>query len=228
MSETTIDAVIFDMDGLLLDSERLYLRVFQRTAVDMDLEFPEALFARCIGRDAPDTDRILREHFGPGFDGAAFRARAMTGWHEHVETLGIPTKPGALELLDALDAAGVPRALATSTSRPRAEVAMRAGGLAERFAITVTGDEIGRGKPEPDIFLLAADRLAVEPRRCIVLEDSEPGVRGATAAGMRAIMVPDMLPPGEAARERAWAIVDSLHDARPLIADLLNGRQSRG
>jgi HAD superfamily hydrolase (TIGR01509 family) len=188
-------AVIFDMDGLMLDTERLAPRAWSEAACAVGVEFDLQLLPSMVGRNFADCQAIVIDRYGESYP----TAELMHAWHVAydaiVERDGIALKPGLLALLDWLERESIPKAVATSTRRERAQSKLVHTGLLPRFAALVGGDEIRRGKPAPDIFLLAADRLAQSPSDCLVLEDSEPGVRAALAAGMTPIMVPDLHPP---------------------------------
>jgi HAD superfamily hydrolase (TIGR01509 family) len=207
MRPSAVRAVIFDMDGLMLDTEVISRRSWQRAANDFSHVISDELFTRFIGRTSPDCEAILHELWGD-FSFSAFRERITFHWDELVREEGISLKTGLIELIDSLDARRLPKAVATSSYRERALI--RLGQLANRFDTLVTGDEITRGKPAPDIFLLAAQRLAIAPDGCIVLEDSHAGLEAARAAGMHAIMVPDLLPP----QEDTAHVCASLHEVR--------------
>jgi len=148
----------------------------------------------------------------------------MQAWHVAydaiVERDGIAIKPGLFELLDWLDAESIPKAVATSTRRDRAQAKLAQTGLLERFVALVGGNEITHGKPAPDIFLLAAQRLDHAPDTIVVFEDSEPGVRAALAAGMTPIMVPDLHPPSDDLLALAPLVVPSLAHAQAHLAPL--------
>ena len=148
-----------------------------------------------VGRNFRDCAALIVDRHGADYPTDAL----MRAWHVAydaiVEREGIAIKPGLLELLDWLDAQGIPKAVATSTRRDRAQAKLQQTALLSRFTALVGGDEIATGKPAPDIFLVAAARLGEAAADCLVLEDSEPGVRAALAAGMTPIMVPDLHPP---------------------------------
>jgi HAD superfamily hydrolase (TIGR01509 family) len=206
-------AVIFDMDGLMLDTEPLAARAWTDAATTMAIAFDHAVTPRLVGRNFADCQALIREHHGADYPVDAL----MRCWHAAydaiVEREGIAIKPGLAELLDWLEAHGIAKAVATSTRRSRALAKLVHTGLAHRFAALIGGDEVGRGKPAPDIFLAAAQRLQAHPDECIVLEDSEPGVRAALAGGMRAIMVPDLHPPAPDFAD-AVLVLASLHEVR--------------
>ncbi|MFO1306324.1 MAG: HAD family phosphatase [Burkholderiales bacterium] len=190
-----LEAVIFDMDGLMLDTERLAPMAWADAKQAIGADFDMTLLDAMIGRNYQDCRALIVERHGEDFPTDAL----MHAWHVAydaiVERDGIAIKHGLHGLLDWLEAEGIPKGVATSTRRDRALTKLTGVGIAARFTVLVGGDEIARGKPAPDIFLLAAERLGADPSACVVLEDSEPGVRAALAAGMTPIMVPDLLQP---------------------------------
>lgn len=206
-----IRAVVFDMDGLILDTETIYRDVMMEAASARGAELPDAVFLAMVGLPAESSRGIALDHFGQDF--------AYDPWIDHVVELaharlanGAPLKAGVVELLDRLDVAGIPRAVATSSSRAGAERNLRPGGLFDRFDAVVGAGDYAMGKPHPDPFLTAADRLGVAPEHCLALEDSHNGVRAAHAAGMMTVMVPDLLPATAEMRALAFAVCDSLHE----------------
>jgi HAD superfamily hydrolase (TIGR01509 family) len=210
-------AVIFDMDGLMFDTERIYRDTWNRSAAETGFPIEGDLWGKLVGRNNRDCEATLIRAFGSGFDVGRFRERWKELWLGHVREHGVPVKPGLFELLDTLERRGIPRAVATSTDLELAEPTLHWGGVDGRFGRVVTGDEIERGKPAPDIFLAAASGLRVPPGDCVVLEDSNAGVAAGSAAGMRTLMVPDTEEPSAATRELAWGIVPSLLAVRDLL-----------
>lgn len=188
------DAVIFDLDGTLIDTESLWLTAASEILVQMSHQPDRAVFDRLVGVDLPTGARILAAAY-PGIDLVEFDMR-LTAATDRVEGAGIPLMAGADELLHLLAQRGLPRAVATSSRRDRAHHKLAAAGIDHHFATVVTVDCVSRAKPAPDAYLLAADRLGVNPRACLAFEDSDPGTRAAHAAGMTVIQVPDMVSPG--------------------------------
>ena len=214
---TKLSAVIFDMDGLMLDTERIYQSAWRSAGEELGYTLSDKLLHATTGRPAHDCYRLLLEEQGEDFPLAQFNAVSSVHWERHVTARGIDQKAGLCELLDLLDQHQVPRAVATSTAYPKALFTLRAGGIDTRFKDIVTGDQIQHGKPAPDIFLAAAKKLNVDPHECIALEDSEAGVLAASTAGMYTIMVPDIKQPSPEIAARANRVMPSLHDVCELI-----------
>lgn len=214
------DAVIFDMDGLMIDSERVSIGCWSQAALELQVTLPEGFFLHMVGLGERDCQLLLQRHV----DGAeridALFARCHQLYEERTQA-GLPLRPGIIELLDLLQAHGVPRAVATSTRQPRANRKLAASGLLSYFDAVVTSSDVQHPKPAPDIYLLAAQRLGQDPARCLALEDSPAGTRAALAAGMTVIQVPDLVHPDPAQRALGHRIVDSLHDARALLVPWL-------
>lgn len=215
---TQIDAVLFDMDGLMLDTEPISRAAWQRAFAEMGFTLDEATFLSVVGRAQADLQRIFCTAMGPGLDFERAHLLRQRYFQEHVAARGIPVKPGLRALLDWLDAREMAKAVASSTTRAEVLARLALTGLQGRFEEIVGGDEIKRGKPAPDIFLLAAERLGVNPERCLVLEDSENGIRAAHAAGMFPVMVPDLKPPTPEIRALTYRVLTSLTEAPALLA----------
>jgi HAD superfamily hydrolase (TIGR01509 family) len=189
------EAVIFDMDGLMLDTEAPALRAWESAARALGREFDLELCRQMIGRNFRDCVALIRARHGPDYPVDELTSAWAADYDAIVAAEGISLKPGLDDILDLLDERGIATAVATSTRRERARAKLDSAGLLHRFAALVGGDEVARGKPAPDIFIAAAGRLGVAARDCIVLEDSEPGIIAAAAAGMTPVMVPDLHPP---------------------------------
>ena len=212
-----IRAVIFDMDGLMLDTERMAQLAWQRAGAEFGFTLPDELYLQAVGRTAVATEILFRQGLGSEFPFADIYARKQHYLYTAIENEGIPTKAGLLELLELLERQGLPKAVATSTARALALRKLAAAGLLHRFSIIVCGDEVPNGKPAPDIFLAAAQKLGVAPANCLVLEDSLAGIRAAHAAGMRAIMIPDLIQPPVDQQERTCQVMLSLHEVIALF-----------
>jgi HAD superfamily hydrolase (TIGR01509 family) len=208
-------AVIFDMDGLMLDSERAITRCLAQASDECEAGIEPEYWLRMVGKGDAACRAMLGERIGDG-PAQALLARCHALYHTVVEA-GVPLRPGILELLDLLVERRIPRAVATSTRRPLALRKLEAADLLRRFEVICTSTDVQHPKPAPDIYLLAAAQLGVEPTQCLVLEDSPTGVRAALAAGMTPIQVPDLLAPDAEVRALGHRIVDSLVDARKLL-----------
>ena len=209
-----VAAVIFDMDGLLLDSETLARAAFDDTCGHFGLGELTALFMQCVGTNQERGKHVLREGLRGKADDVAFGQHWNAKCVEYMSDAEIPLKTGAAEVLQELKGAGVPMAVATSTSNPRATQMLQNAGMLQVFDAVVSGDQVTRSKPLPDIYLRAAELLGVRTGGCLALEDSENGVRSALAAGMTVIQVPDLVEPSDEVRELGHTILGSLHDVR--------------
>ncbi|GBR09325.1 HAD family hydrolase [Asaia siamensis] len=212
-----IRGILFDMDGVLLDSESLSLEAFVMAARDLGHDMPLAFARQMIGLPGDACARLVVETYGPEVDlEALFRAQDKR-LHDLVEAGGLILKQGVEPLLDYLDARKLPRAIATSSSRLRTETHLRHVGIYERFDAIITRDDVTRGKPDPEPYLRAAAAIGIEPAYCLAIEDSHNGARAAHAAGIRVIVVPDLMAPNEEIISKAHAIMDNLHEVRDFI-----------
>ena len=214
-------AVVFDMDGLLFDTETLYEQSSRAAARELGFEMTQAFFRSTVGSPWPVVRGRLIEHFGPDLAIDELHAISRRIFLELIHSKSL-LKPGALELLDLLDELEVPRAIATSSSRATVERHLAAHRLAGRFHHIVAHGDYVRHKPDPEPYLKAAEGLAVLPALCLALEDSHHGVRSAASAGMMTIMVPDLLPATDELRALCLHVVPDLHDVHRV---LLAGRQ---
>jgi HAD superfamily hydrolase (TIGR01509 family) len=221
-----IRAVVFDMDGLMLDTEPIYKRAWQAASAELGRDLDDRFYAQFVGRPNDDCERLLLERFGPEFLLDRFRARWRELWDADAAANGIKTKPGLLELLAWLDTLEIPFAIATSSEAAETEFCLRAAGLDGRFAVRVTRDQIFHGKPAPDIYLEAARRLRTEPTQCLAIEDSEAGILSASRAGMVPLLIPDGAPPSATAVNTAFRVLPSLAEVPGVIQDLLHGDSS--
>lgn len=209
------DAVIFDMDGLMLDSERAINACMAQAARELGHDIPDALWLRMIGGGDGLCRRLVAERIGEAAADALLERSEVL--YDAVADAGIDHRPGIVDLLEWLVARGLPRAVATSTRRPLAMRKLHAAGLLPYFDAVCTSSDVARPKPAPDVYLLAARTLDVAPSRCLVLEDSPTGVRAALAAGMTPIQVPDLLSPDAATLALGHRIAPSLEVVVPML-----------
>ena len=211
-------AVIFDMDGVIFDTERLYIESCVEVADKYGADNIEETCYRCIGINSVVTGQILYETYGKDFPLREFRAEVDKIFAKKFDEKA-PVKPGVKELLTYLKSAGVKIAIASSTKKEGVSRELKQAGFLDYFDELVCGDMVEKSKPDPDIFLKAAECLGVEPEKCIVIEDSFNGIRAAHAAKMFAIMVPDILPPDEEMKEKASIILKSLNEVLDFLKE---------
>lgn len=210
-------AVVFDMDGLLFDTEALYQQAFTRAASDKGHDMPLSVFLGMVGHPWPVNRVQLLKHYGAAFPVDEFGADVRRHFGSMADA-DLRLKPGVTGLLDFLDELRVPRAIATSSARDAVRHHLAAHALGDRFDAVVALGDYAAGKPAPDPFLTAAERLGVAPRSCLALEDSYAGVRSASSAGMVTIMVPDLLQPTDEIRRLCTHVASDLHEVRGLLA----------
>jgi HAD superfamily hydrolase (TIGR01509 family) len=223
--DTRPAAVVCDMDGLLVDSERMERRVWQAAAADYQVELSDERFVSFVGHSADQCDQLLVDYYGANFDVRAFRDSCHQRMRRLVEAEGVALRPGARAWIRFLQEHDLPLALATSSAP--AFVPERLGELLPAFAVVVTRADVLRGKPHPDLYLEAAGRLGVEPTSCLAVEDSPAGARSALAAGMPVVVVPDLVPLPEDLKHRVAGSYSSLVEVREAASRAWGGSPSR-
>ncbi len=209
-----IHAAIFDMDGLLFDTETLCCDVWREIAGNAGYDMPDDLFISCVGLNSRDTRKKVLGEMGSAFPYDEFGKKARECMRLRMEDDGPPLKPGVTTILEYLSSAHIPAALATSTSEKSARWMIERAGFTRYFDAYAFGSEVENGKPAPEIFLLAMKRLGIDvPGDCVVFEDSAAGLRAAQEAGMLSVFVPDMVEPPREVLDRVWRRVDRLDEA---------------
>ncbi|MBQ4165817.1 MAG: HAD family phosphatase [Oscillospiraceae bacterium] len=212
-----IKAVIFDMDGLILDTEKLLVKYWCQAANEagFPMQREHALNIRSLARKFAIP--YLQGEFGEDFDYVSIRSRRMELMSQALERDGLQLKKGICELLEYLKQSGIPSAVATATDYERAKAYLTRVGIFDSFDKIVCATMVESGKPAPDIYLYAAEQLGLPPCECMALEDSPNGVRSAAAAGCVTVMVPDLTQPDEELSRLIFAKADSLFDVPEII-----------
>jgi HAD superfamily hydrolase (TIGR01509 family) len=224
MKPMKLKAVIFDMDGLMLDSQRLGTEAWKETVASFGRLLTDEINLRLLGRNMKDSVETLHSVFGPRFPAQEVWEKSYKNFFQKVDSAGIPVKKGLWEILDFLEAKNIPKAVATMSTHETAVRHLERVDLLRRFPVVVCGDEIEKGKPAPDIFLKDAELLHVKPENCVVLEDSYSGIRAAANAGMVPIMVPDLIEPDDEIRQLTHSVCKDLFEARETIEKLMAGQ----
>ena len=203
-------AVIFDMDGVIFDSEAKVQECWEEIAEKYGMKDIQKTCRMCLGSNARVVEQIFKQQYGEDFDYARFSKKAASLFQERYGQGKLPKKPGILELLQYLKEHGIKTAVASSTNAQAVRQELEEGGLLSYFDVVVGGDMVTKSKPDPEIFLEACKKLDVSPENVYIIEDSYNGIRAAHRAGGMPVMVPDLLPATEEMRERAVAIFPSL------------------
>ena len=217
------EAIIFDMDGTLLDTEALYRRSQREAAATLGHDLPENVHRSFVGVHREVNDQTLRRLWGEHADIDAFNAEAE-GLFNALWRKGVPLRPGAVQLLEMLKDTDLPIGLCTSTRSPIAQEKLRLAGFIDLFDSIVTLNDVANPKPHPQPYLISASNLGVDPARCVVVEDSHNGLRSGAAAGMRVLFVPDLIEADEEAHALAHAVLPDLDRVGDWIAAALARR----
>ncbi|MCH5204515.1 MAG: HAD family phosphatase [Oscillospiraceae bacterium] len=214
-----IKAVVFDMDGLLLDTEKLLIKFWIQAANEagFPLTRENALTLRSLHRSFAVP--YLKELFGDSFDYTKIRSRRMELMSGYLAENPLELKNGAVELLEFLRGENIPAAVCTATDYERAAEYLKRAGIFDHFERIICATMVEKGKPQPDIYLYAAKELGLKPSECIALEDSPNGVRSAASAGFITVMVPDLTEPDEELSKIIFARADSLNE----VIDIIKG-----
>ncbi|WP_026670963.1 HAD family hydrolase [Butyrivibrio sp. AE3006] len=206
------EAVVFDMDGVIFDSERATMNCWLELAEKYGIENMEEPYLACTGTTDQRTREIMLKAYGDDFPYDVYAKEASKMYHEKYDGGRLPMKNGVHAILDFLKYEGKKIALASSTKRETVENQLRDAGILDYFDELVTGDMVSKSKPDPEIFLLACEKIGVKPEDAYAIEDSYNGIRSANAGGLRPIMVPDLLPSNEEMEELSETVLESLID----------------
>lgn len=214
-------AVIFDMDGVILDSETLVFQCWNVVADKYGVKDIEEACTECLGINSVETKNRFLKRYGKDFPYDEYKSEMSAMFHKIAGEGGLDLKPGAKEILSWLKEKGFKVALATSTRKVVAEQELQQAGVLKFFDALVCGDMIEKSKPEPDIYLAAAKALGESPKDCYAIEDSYNGIRSACSAGMDVIMVIDRLPENEETKEKCCHTCSSLLEAMEFMGKLV-------
>lgn len=208
-----ITTIIFDLDGLMVDSEPSYRTAAYHAILEQGFILTDELCDRVTGVPHLACEQIMQQEFGSGFSIEKYRKAWVPIWYRLIESSGMRLKPGLIELLEWAGGKKLKYAVATSSNYDDALFSLKSAGIDGRITTIISGDRIKNGKPAPDIFLAAATATGTPPAECLVLEDSNAGVEAAHRAGMRVIMVPDLVAASAQSQRLACMVVPTLHDA---------------
>jgi HAD superfamily hydrolase (TIGR01509 family) len=214
-----LDLVIFDMDGLMFDTEQVSYLSFTEATKCYGYDLDEATFQKTLGANLPKVKTIYQERFGNDFPFDVVIQKKFACAADYIQRKGVPIKEGLYELLDYLCEHKIKKAVATSSSREVTLRLLNMAGIDHKFEYVLCGDEVEKSKPDPEIFLKVAEKLHCHTERCLVLEDSEMGILAAYRAGMKAIMVPDMVKASEETKKILFKECKSLLEVKQYISE---------
>ena len=214
---SSIKAVLFDMDGLVIDSERIFYQGYQAASGPFGFEDPLLLATVSLGVRDEETVLLFDSIMGRAFDSVGLVRFVDQYVEDYFNTHPSPLKPGLVELLAFLQHRGIRIGMATGSVMQRAEHHLASAGIRDYFEVIISCEMVSQSKPAPEIFLTCADKLGCAPENCLALEDSLSGVMAAYYSGIKVIMVPDLIQPDEHTKGRAFAIADDLHEVLALL-----------
>lgn len=207
-------AVIFDMDGVIFDSEQLILDCWEQVAEKYHFSGIREVCIDCIGTNSVKTKEIVCAYYGESFPYEEYRKEVSGLFREYIQTKGLPVKNGVRELLEYLQDRRIPIGLASSTRLAVVEEELKQAGLYDYFQVVMGGDQLKRSKPEPDIYLMTCEKMGILPECAYAIEDSYNGIRSAYRAGMMPIMVPDILQADDEMKEKSIAVLQDLFQVK--------------
>ena len=217
-----IESVIFDMDGVIFDSERIVCDLWIDFAKENGMSGMDELIIKCIGINDNATKKLFLEAYGKGCPYDEYKKVISQKYHELYDGGRLPMKPGVKELLGFLKENDIKTALASSTKVKTVTNQLRDAGILEYFDVVIGGDMVTKSKPDPEIFLEAADKLGVDPTKSFIIEDSLNGIKAAYAAGAKPLMVPDLIKPDEEIQKICYNIFVNLHEIKAFFANFLH------
>ena len=214
-----IKAVIFDMDGLMIDSERVTFEGYQHVLAKENLTMSEEKYKTLLGKPVKAVHDLFKEDYGPQYDVEQIIKDVHAYIAKRFETEGVPLKPGLVELLKYLKENNYKTIIATSSHRNRVDLIVKQAQIDQYFDDSICGDEVTKGKPNPEVFLKACQKLQVSPEDALVLEDSESGINAAYNAEIKVIGIPDMKYPEEKYVKMTYKIMDNLFQVKDFLEE---------
>lgn len=214
-----VKAILFDMDGVIFDTERVYLEEWKQVFKKYGYKMKDEIYISVMGTGRENVKKVFKEYYGDDLPIEDMYVYKDILLNEAVSENKIPLKTGAIDILSYLKDNGYKTALATSAKRDRLEIQLHLADIKDKFDAIVCIDDVGKGKPNPDIFLLAAEKLGVEPSDCMVIEDSEAGIMAAFNAGMIPIHVKDLKEVSDTIMKHSAKQFDNLHEIKQYIID---------
>ncbi len=219
---TMITTVIFDMDGLLFNTEPIYFECYKKAAAMDGLDFPFELYESCVGISREEASRFMSQHYGPNVDVERMHQRTYALFEEYMAAEGeIDFRPGAKEAVEFFYNRGLKVALASSNITRWVMFLLKKKGIERYFSSVTTSDDVSRPKPDPEVYLKTVQKLGVDVSECLVFEDSVAGATAAISAQMRTCVVPQLKQPNNYVRQHAFKVYESLQDIYPDMDDLL-------
>ncbi|MBQ1368857.1 MAG: HAD family phosphatase [Firmicutes bacterium] len=213
----TAKAVVFDMDGVLFDTERISRNSWIEVGKRWGLDGIEIIYPKVIGVNHTDGLQIVKDAYGQDFDAETFTKECAAVMKRMLQEEGLPIKKGVREILEALKQKKIPVGICSSTRTGVIRDHLQKTGLSDYFERIIGGDQILHSKPKPDIYLKACDALEMNPEDCIAVEDSPNGIRSAHAAGLIPVMIPDLVEPTDEMRRLSHVILHDLSDLQSMI-----------
>jgi len=217
-----IELVIFDMDGVMFDTEKIAHRSWKKLSKKYNYNIDDDIFKKTVGLDIKSTRQVYKKHFGANFPFEKMKNEEVKMMKDCILSEGAPVKDGVYELLSCIKNRNLKIALATSALKEKAELLLNLSDTKKYFDVITCGDEIINGKPDPEIFLKTAQKLSCEPENCVVLEDSENGITAAYRAGMLPILILDFIRPGKEIEAMLFKKFDDLKEVKEYFENNLN------
>lgn len=212
-----IKGVVFDMDGLMFDTEILTFKIWKEILDECNYDHTLEFYKETIGKRSVEVVEMYKNRFGVDFDYQAVKVKAMEKFWQYTEEKGVPMKKGLVELLEHLKKNKIKIALATSTTTKSATEILTRANVIDYFDVLVCGDMVKEGKPHPEVFETAVKKLDLTPQECLGLEDSFNGIVSSSQARLKTIMIPDLILPTDEIKKRCFKVLTNLCEVIPLV-----------